>query len=99
MKLKDRIKAAASDMGFDDPKDLLEFLAGQGLEPTLKGHRDALIRSIRTCNIKLKAVKAVTRWAPCEVDPNDEDGPVFQGFLTDPEGTWVRWDDIKEALK
>lgn len=37
---------------------------------------------------------ALTRWAPCVVDAEDEDGPVFQGFLTDPAGEWVRWADL-----
>jgi len=38
----------------------------------------------------------LTRWSPCEVDPEAEDGPVFQGFLADPAGAWVKWQDVVE---
>ena len=38
--------------------------------------------------------KGHQRWSPCVVDAEDEDGPVFQGFLTDPNGEWVKWEDI-----
>lgn len=41
-------------------------------------------------------IESLTRWTPCEVDPDDEDGPVFQGFLTDPAGAWVKFEDLAE---
>lgn len=48
---------------------------------------------------KIAAVRKVTAWSPCEVDADDEDGPVFQGFLTDEGGTWVKVSDLVEALR
>jgi hypothetical protein len=44
-------------------------------------------------------VAKLPRWEPCPAEPEeDDDGPLFQGFLTDAAGTWVRWEDI-EALR
>lgn len=44
-------------------------------------------------------VRQLPRWEPSETEPNEgEDGPVFDGFLTDPDGTWVRWEDIERLL-
>lgn len=37
----------------------------------------------------------ITRWNPCPAEPEeDDDGPLFQGFLTDTQGEWVKWEDI-----
>lgn len=42
-------------------------------------------------------VASLPRWSPCLAEPEeDDDGPLYQGFLTDPAGTWVRWEDLQE---
>lgn len=38
----------------------------------------------------------VTRWQPCEIDSEDGE-EVFQGFLTDPAGEWVKWEDLNRV--
>lgn len=43
-------------------------------------------------------MRTIPRWSPCEVDSDDEDGPVFQGFLTDENGAWVKWEDVAPLL-
>jgi hypothetical protein len=58
------------------------------------------IERAESAEAKLAAVRGVTRWQPCEVEPaeDEEDGPVYQGFLTDPAGAWVKWEDIADLL-
>jgi len=44
-------------------------------------------------------VRAVPAWSPCPAEPDeDDDGPLYQGFVTDPEGTWVKVEDLVTAL-
>lgn len=39
--------------------------------------------------------EGITRWMPCPAEPEeDDDGPLFQGFLTHPQGEWVKWADV-----
>lgn len=58
--------------------------------------RDWRVRA-EAAEAKLRAVSDVARYAPCEVDPDD--GPAYQGFLTDPAGEWVKWDDVRRAVR
>lgn len=48
---------------------------------------------------KLQSIRNLQRWEPCLAEPNeDEDEPVFSGFLTDSKGTWVRWEDLERIV-
>jgi hypothetical protein len=55
--------------------------------------------ALRAAETSLAAATELPRWEPCQVEPNeDDDGPLFDGFLTDPAGSWVRWEDLARVL-
>jgi hypothetical protein len=48
---------------------------------------------------KLAAVRRIQAWSPCPAEPEgDDDGPLYQGFITDPGGTWVKVEDLVAIL-
>lgn len=57
------------------------------------------LRSAESAEAQLAAVRALPRWAPCLAEPEeDDDGPLYQGWLTDPDGAWVKYEDILALL-
>lgn len=47
----------------------------------------------------LASARNLTRWEPTVVEPQPEDdGPLYDGFLTDDEGTWIRYEDLSALL-
>ncbi len=48
---------------------------------------------------RLAETTKLPRWQPCPAEPEeDDDGPLFQGFVTDPNGPWVLWEDLVARL-
>jgi hypothetical protein len=58
------------------------------------------MKRAESAEAQLAAVRNLPRWTPCEVEAEegDPDGPVFQGFLTDTAGAWIRVEDLERAL-
>lgn len=42
---------------------------------------------------------SLPRWNLTQVEPEEgDDGPLYDGLLTDPAGTLIRWEDIERGL-
>lgn len=90
---KERLAACASDQGFDDPKDMLEFF---------KMHNLRVVRKEELARYKRmeRELSRIIRWDPCLAEPEpDDDEPVYSGLLTNNEGEWVRFADVKWAIR
>ena len=85
-------------------ENVRDYLAGQcvaeaGYDLEMMAHeltnRVALVLSaLALSKPKSSEGTGITRWTPREVEGEEEDGPIFQGFDTDPDGQWVRWEDV-----
>jgi hypothetical protein len=92
-------QAAEPEPAHDTPADRAIADCRAALDSML--HPDTI--ALRECRAELDRYKSgrseLTRWAPSVVDADDEDGPVYQGFLTDPDGIWVRFEDADLKIR
>jgi hypothetical protein len=68
-------------------------------------HNAVLACQVRDCarlaeaTATLDRVRKVQLWSPQPAEPErDDDGPLYQGFMTDQGGQWIRIEDLLEAL-